>query len=122
MHPGAFEVVPIEPQPDERVVIPARCDHPCTPVQEPRDPVLPEPQRVRVRDRTVVDVPGDGDDVDVAFVDERVQPVEECAVLVREVDAVQPSAQVPVGGVEDPHALHSSQRARTRACPCPCTP
>ncbi len=59
--------------------------------------------RVGTRDRTVVDVAGYDDHIDVLLGDEACDRVEGTTLVGEKVDTVEGAPDVPVGGVQDAH-------------------
>ncbi len=71
---------------------------------EPGEGLVGQPDRVDVRQRPVVDVAGDDDQVDPLGVDDLQQVVDVRRLVAEHALAVERPAEVPVGGVEDAHA------------------
>jgi hypothetical protein len=93
-----------EAEPHRRVVVAAGQQQPGAGRAQPDQRVVQQPHRVDRGQRPVVHVARHHDQVDPLVADDLHQVVEEGGLGVEQVDAVQPPAQVPVGGVEDAHS------------------
>ena len=68
--------------------------------REAHQGVIQQADDVDSRQRAVIDVPGDEDDVHRLFPDKRHELVNEVALGIQHADAVEGTAQVPVGSVQ----------------------
>jgi len=94
-----------EAEPPRRVVVATDQHHLRARGPQPHQRVLAQVHRAQRRDGPVVDVTGDGDHLDTFAAHDIDQMVEERLLRRPEVGLVQRPAQMPVGGVQQPHRL-----------------
>ena len=87
--------------------------------RQPGQRLVGEPDGVDRRQRAVVDVAGDDDQVDPLGLDDLEQVVDVRRLVREHPLAVERPAQVPVGGVEDAHATTVGADADTTREPTP---
>ncbi len=102
-HPRPGQQPGTEAQPNRRVMVAGRDDDLRAGVDDPGQRVVEEGRRLRRWHRPVVDVAGQQDRVDPLGADHLDELVEDELVRTLQGDPVEPSAQVPVGGVQQPH-------------------
>ena len=118
---GGVDQPRAEPEPLRGVVVAAGQHDPGARARQPGQRLVGEPDGVDRRQRSVVDVTGDDDEVDPLGLDDLEQVVD-VGRLVREHPlAVERPAQVPVGGVEDAHTTTVGADADTTREPTPGT-
>ena len=86
---------------------------------QPDQRLVGQPHRVDLRQRPVVDVTGDDDEVDPLGLDDLEQVVDVRRLVREHPLAVERPAQVPVGGVEDAHVTTVGADADTTREPTP---
>ncbi len=106
-----------EAQPLGGVVVAAGDHHPRPGGREPGEGLVGEPHRVDGRQRPVVDVAGEDDQVDLLGHHDLDQVVDEGSLMGEHALPVEGPPQVPVGGVEDPHAPNLGSSTDTPALP-----
>ena len=104
VHAGGREQPLTEAQSDGRVVVAADDDDRHPQVGEAAERLVQQGHRLDRRDGSVVDVAGHHHGVDAGVGGHLDQVVDEGGLGVEQALAVQRAAQVPVGGVEEPHA------------------
>ena len=116
---GGVDQPGAEPEPLRGVVVAAREHDPGPRARQPGQGLVGQPHGVDRRQRPVVDVTGDDDQVDPLGLDDLEQVVDVCGLVREHPLAVERPAQVPVGGVEDAHTTTVGADADTTREPTP---
>ena len=121
VHAGHVDQVAVDAEPRCGVVVAAADHDPGAGIAQPQQRGGVERDGRQRRDRPVEHVARDGHDVDGLGAHHLDQVVDERLLRGALVGAVQRAAQVPVGGVQQPHARDGRQQVRQPAAAAPCT-